>query len=355
MTSLRFTPHPTPVLGPDPAPTFRDPVTGNEVAWAAKDVFNPAAVVRGGEVHLLFRAEDARTEVKGTSRIGLAVSDDGIRFRIEPEPVLFPGEAKGGDAMSRYEWPGGVEDPRVVETEEGGYVMTYTAFDGQMARLAIATSPDLRAWKKRGLAFPGESPNRWTKSGAIVSRLEGDRVIAARVNGRYWMLYGEGDLFAATSDDLLAWTSVTYEAGANRVLHLGPTWWEHVALPGAPMPLPIAVPRRGRFDSALVEPGPFALLTDEGIVLPYNGANGEDGDRTMPAGSYGPGWLVLDPEDPTAVISRSTAPFLRPERPFETHGQVPNVCFVNGLCRWEDRWRLYYGAGDSRIGLAVEA
>ncbi len=317
----------------------------------AKDVFNPAAVVREGRIALLFRAEDADSAVKGTSRIGLAWSEDGETFHVEDTPVLFPDH----DAMRRWEWPGGVEDPRIVETEEGLYVMTYTAFDGQMARLALATSPDLRVWTKHGLALGGDWTNRWSKSGAIVARLEGERIVATRVGGRYWMLFGEGDLFAATSEDLLSWEVVTYDAGANRTLHLGDSWWEHVAIPGVRTPVPVARPRRGRFDSGMVEPGPFALLTEEGIVLAANGANGADGDAAIAPGGYGPGWMVLDRGDPTAVVFRSAEPFLRPERPFETSGQYANVCFVNGMCRWRGRWRVYYGAGDSRIGLAVES
>jgi predicted GH43/DUF377 family glycosyl hydrolase len=33
-------------------------------------------------------------------------------------------------------------------------------------------------------------------------------------------------------------------------------------------------------------------------------------------------------------------------------GQVNNVCFVEGLVALEGRWLLYYGMGDSRIGVA---
>ncbi len=351
MTGVRFVPREAPILGPVREPSFECPICRRPVAWAAKDVFNPAAVVRDGIVHLLFRAEDADSPVKGTSRIGIATSRDGEIYEIEPEPVLWPTR----DEMLRYEWPGGVEDPRIVEIEDGGYLMTYTAFDGQMARLAIATSSDLRLWTKHGLALGGDWINRWSKSGAVLARLEGDRVIATRVNGRYWMFFGEGEVFAATSEDLISWQVVGFEAGAGRLLRSGGPdgWWEHVDLPGTPTSLPIARPRIGRFDSALVEPGPFALLTEDGIFLLYNGAEGGIGEPGRPKGSYAPGWLVLDPCDPTSVIGRSTHPFLVPERPMETHGQYPNVIFVNGLCRFGGRWLLPYGAGDSRIGLAL--
>ena len=47
---------------------FTCPLLGTSVAWAAKDVFNPAAVVHDGRVHLLFRGEDAVGLYNGTSR-----------------------------------------------------------------------------------------------------------------------------------------------------------------------------------------------------------------------------------------------------------------------------------------------
>ena len=47
------------------------------IAWAAKDVFNPAAAVHGGRVCLVFRAEDRDGPFAGTSRLGLATSIDG--------------------------------------------------------------------------------------------------------------------------------------------------------------------------------------------------------------------------------------------------------------------------------------
>ena len=62
--------------------------------WAAKDVFNPGAVVHDGRVHLLVRGEDGEGRYAGVSRIGLAISDDGLSFALEPEPVIFPGRRR---------------------------------------------------------------------------------------------------------------------------------------------------------------------------------------------------------------------------------------------------------------------
>jgi predicted GH43/DUF377 family glycosyl hydrolase len=116
--------------------TFVCPILRREVRWDEKDVFNPAAVVREGKVYMVFRAEDTIGKFAGTSRLGLAVSDDGIRFTKMKNPVFFP----DNDSLKIYEWEGGVEDPRIVESEDGEYIMTYTAYDGSVARLMLAPS-----------------------------------------------------------------------------------------------------------------------------------------------------------------------------------------------------------------------
>ncbi|HLZ84762.1 MAG TPA: glycosidase, partial [Caulobacteraceae bacterium] len=106
---------PTRILEERAPVSFSCPVSGERVAWAAKDLFNPGAVVREGRVCLLVRAEDHVGRYAGTSRIGLATSADGLHFELEPEPVLAPGD----DRWQVWEWPGGCEDPRVVEAPGG--------------------------------------------------------------------------------------------------------------------------------------------------------------------------------------------------------------------------------------------
>jgi len=350
-----------PVLGPCEDSTW-DCVHAGRVAWEEKDVFNPAAVVRDGVVHLLYRAEDTVGRHLGTSRIGLATSPDGLSFHREPSPVLYP----DNDSNHRYEWEGGCEDPRVVSTEDGGYVMTYSAYDGIKARLCVATSTDLRTWTKHGLAFP-EMPDLWSKAGAIVCRVVGERLVATRLNGRYWMYWGESYIFAATSDDLTHWHPVVHPVEAARPSQPGmpsapdiPARWipEELGVSASDREALVAVirPRTGRFDSVLVEAGPPAVLTEDGIVLLYHGKNsGTDGDPEFPAATYCVGQLLLDPRDPTAVLARSAGPFLMPDRDYEITGQVGNVCFAEGLVPFGDLWLLYYGTADSKIAVATAA
>ena len=347
------------ILGPNDASLFRCPL-GGDLCWEAKDVFNPAAVVHEGKVWLLYRAEDSVGPYAGTSRIGLAVSDDGRNFARLPEPVLYPDQ----DEMNLYERGGGCEDPRVVWSSEQGFVMTYSAFDGILARLCVATSPDLKKWTKRGLAFKSMS-NLWSKAGSIVCRAEGDRLVPVRIEGKYWMYWGESYVFVAASSDLIDWYPVKQEDRPREVLpagmpespevmttyrdaDVGQVYPERHALVAA------LRPRRGRYDSLLVEPGPPALLTDEGIILLYHGKNASSGgDKAYPDSNYSVGLAVFDSLDPTALIYREIEPILSPTELYETHGQISHVCFAEGLVHFRGEWLLYYGSADSGIAMAT--
>ena len=94
-----------PILMPDMNSKFFCPERQSEVNWEAKDVFNPAAVVKDGKVYLLYRAEDKIGKPAGTSRIGIAWSNDGVHFTKDTAPILYP----ENDFMKKYEWEGGCE------------------------------------------------------------------------------------------------------------------------------------------------------------------------------------------------------------------------------------------------------
>lgn len=272
-------------------------------SWASAGVFNPAAAMVDGRTILLFRAQDQR----GTSRIGYAESKDGQHFTVAPKPVLEP--------EAPYEAGGGVEDPRLVRIGDTWY-LTYTGYNRRDAQLCLATSQDLRHWKRVGVILPaykGTWNQKWTKSGAIVPQ---------KIAGYWWMYYlgtrrdadgRERDYMGlANSTDLLHWTDAT-EA-------------------------PVLDRRPGAFDSRVMEPGPSPMVTGDGILLFYNGAD----DKLV----YGPGWVLFDAHDPRRVLARSDRPFLLPKLEWERTGQVPNVIFLEGMAGGIG----YYGAADKSIG-----
>jgi len=336
-----------PVLTPGKN-SFIDPLWKKKIDWEEKDVFNPAVVVKDDKIYLLYRAQDNVGRPSGTSRIGLAESTDGFHFTRHSSPVLFP----DNDPQKKYEWEGGCEDPRVVEDENGMYYMTYTAFDGKLARLLVATSTDLIHWTKRGAAFAraynGKYIDQWSKSGSIVSKYNKGKIVAVRIKGKYWMYWGDQNIWAAVSDNLIDWTPVEKNAGEA----------DPIALKGQAVNMPhlrIVLPTRNKkFDSDLVEPGPPAMLTDKGILLIYNSRNiPAIGDPALPEGTYTAAQVLFDKEDPTHIIHRPDRYFIKPDKPYEMIGQVNAVCFLEGLALFHDRWFLYYGTADSKIAVAV--
>lgn len=332
-----------PILQPTADLSYNCPLQKIATPWAERNVLNPAAVVRNDSVFLFFRAQDKN----GTSRIGLATSTDGLHFTYAATPVFYP----DNDSMKVYEWDhkrdatggalcktcfDGTEDPRIVESDNGRYIMTYTAYDGKTARLALASSTNLITWTKHGLVLSSEKyKDQWSKSGAIVVKQSGAKMQAVKINGKYWMYFGDTDLFMACSDDLIHW-EVAENAESKKmvaVLH----------------------PRPGYFDSRLVEPGPYALLKDEGILLIYNASNAANfNDTALPKFTYAAAQALFDKNNPHKLIDRSETYFIHPDKAYEKVGEVNEVCFVEGLVFFKNKWFLYYGTADSKIAVAVK-
>lgn len=326
-----------PVISPIESSLFDDPMTGTSVAWESNDTFNPAATVKDGRIVVLYRAEDKSGVGIGhrTSRLGYAISDDGIHFERKSTPVFYPDD----DDQKEYEWPGGTEDPRVSVTEDGMYVMFYTQWNRRAFRLGVATSKDLLSWEKHGPIFKDNKnypplAEGKHKSASVLTKVENGRQVITKINGKYWLYWGENGVYGATSDDLIKWEPVVDEKGE---------------------PKAFISPRDGYFDSSLTECGPPAVLTDKGIVLLYNGKNHpERGDKRFNKGTYSAGQVLFDGNDPSKVLGRLDVPFLRPMEPFEKSGQyVDGTVFIEGLVYHNHKWFLYYGCADSQVAVAI--
>ena len=332
-----YKPKENPILRADSSFTFIDPIKKKMVRWQKADVFNPAAIVKDGKIFLLYRCEDNPAAILGgrTSRLGLAKSEDGIHFKKFPKPVLYP----GNDAFKQYDYPGGCEDPRLVQTEKGLYVVIYTAWNYKTPRLSVAISKDLFHWQKKGPAFAkahhGKFLNEDSKSASMVTTIVKGRQVLAKINGKYWMYWGEHIINLAWSDNLYDWYPLLNETGALKA---------------------VAAPRAGKFDSDLTECGPPAIITDKGIGLFYNGKNATDNraDPNLPKGTYSVGQIIFDKHNPERVIERSETCFLKPDLPHEKTGQyTAGTTFSEGLVFFHSKWYLYYGTADSFVGLAI--
>ena len=327
-----------PIITPNPSNQFDCPMQDKKIGWEESDVFNPAATVKDGKIYVLYRAEDnSATGIgKRTSRIGLAESEDGIHMKRRKTPVMYPDK----DNMKEYEWEGGCEDPRVTMTEDGLYVMAYTSWNRKVARLCIATSHDLVKWEKHGPAFAkaynGRFKDIFCKSGSMVTTIKDGKQVLTKIDGKYFMYWGEHAVYAATSDDLVNWTPILDEKNELAT---------------------VIKPRPQYFDSALTECGPPAILTDKGIVLLYNGKNQTNDskrDKRFTAGAYCAGQILTDPKEPMKVMQRLDVPFFRPMASFEKSGQyVDGTVFIEGLVFFKNKWYLYYGCADSQVSVAI--
>ena len=312
-----FVKHKEPVLQPTPDSRFTCPVRGKEVRWEEQNVYNPAAVVRAGKVYILYRADDRSPDLGWgrTCRIGLAHSEDGVHFTRHPEPVLYP----DNDEWKQYEWEGGCEDLHIVEGEDGLYYMNYTTWSargsGQKDTMSVATSRDLVHWTKHGPAFRKNAPEKvpGSRTGVVVSRREGDRLIAAKINGKYWMYYTH-PCGIAWSENLIDWTPT------------GKAVW----------------PGGGR------EAGAIALLRNDGILLMTQGAHHSLGAWVLRQ-------ALIDRKDLKTLLKEQKEPFLYPEYDWEQKGFTGRTTVANGLVPFKGQWMLYYGAADTDLARAEAA
>ena len=148
------------------------------------------------------------------------------------------------------------------------------------------------------------------------------------------MYFGDTDLFLASSDDLIHWDICADEGPGERIS--------------------VMYPRKGYFDSRLVEPGPNALIIDQGILLLYNGSNSSKyNDSSLPESTYASGQALFDKSQPFKLLDRTEQYFMRPDKDYERVGEVAEVCFIEGWVYFKGRWFLYYGTADSKIAVAV--
>lgn len=274
------------------------PVKNN--SWEAAAVFNCAAVYDNKKVHMIYRATDIASSGKEgpfISRLGYAVSDDGIHFERMNVPVL----TNVGEQEHR-----GLEDPRIVKIENTFYMM-YTGYRGKESgdyRICLASSPDLKNWKRHGIVLDESN-----KDGSLFPN---------KINGKFCMFHRrDPDIWIAYSDDLNNWT--------NHTSIMGPapsSEWESkkIGIAGPP------------------------IKTKDGWLLIYHGVSHSH--------VYSLGIALLDLADPSKVLFRQIEPILEPELSWEKKGHVPNVVFSCGQVEIGNKLIVYYCGADTVIGAA---
>jgi predicted GH43/DUF377 family glycosyl hydrolase len=335
-----------------------EPEPGNP--QEVEGVLNPAAA-RGpdGQLYLF-----PRLVAKGNySRIGIArvrFNEAGDPAGVERLGIALEPEA---DYERRPDGGGGCEDPRVTFVEPlQCYLMTYTAFSPRGPRIAIALSEDLFHWQRLGLA-----------SFAPCNSIEFDDVddkdaslfpvAIPNPSGHPELAILHRPLFPGTRPEETACRPESRKLDLDR---------ESIWISYCPMTLEGSGPDRlGRFTShhRLATPvsawerlkiggGTPPFLTRHGWLVVYHGVS----DLAEPGSEehqlcYSAGVMVLSKQHPQVILYRSAEPVLKPELSQERSGTIANVVFPTGIDRRDDlgsldRFDVYYGMADNRIGVA---
>jgi predicted GH43/DUF377 family glycosyl hydrolase len=286
-----------------------------EHPWESKYVLNPGAIRLEGKVYLVYRAvgED------NISRLGLAISEDGLKFieRLE-KPIFEP--ANNNEEK-------GCEDARLTLINDRVY-MVYTAYSGKVAQIGMASievhqflKRNWQAWQRHGMVFPGFT----NKDGALFpEQFDGKYAMLHRVDPHIWIIYSS---------------------------HLSCPWprKEHKILAGSTSGM--------LWDGRKIGGGSQPVKTRYGWLLITHGV-----DHLR---FYRLGVLLLELFNPSVVIYGSPNAILEPQEKYE-EGEpgmdwVPNVVFTCGAVPMEDgkevleaqdELLVYYGAADSAIGVA---
>lgn len=261
--------------------------------WECYNVFNPGAIYHHGLFHLFYRAQG----LDYISRIGYAISADGVHFNRLQQPILAPQD----------EWETrGVEDPRVTYlADERRFIMAYTAYSPLGITPMFAESTNLITWERIGPLVTGED----NKDHALFPR---------QIGGRYVSFHRRPpSIWIAYSDDLRDWGDFQT----------------------------VMEPRPGNWDCKRVGAGGVPIETEHGWLIVYHAY---DHDHV-----YRLGVALLDLDDPTRVIHRPNEPILWPEELWELRGDVPNVVFCCANPVVDGTVFVYYGGGDHVIGLAT--
>jgi predicted GH43/DUF377 family glycosyl hydrolase len=334
-----------------------EPEPGNP--WEVEGVLNPAGV-RGpdGQFYLF-----PRLVAKGNySRIGIAR----VKFNAAGDPVGVERLGIALEPEADYELRpggGGCEDPRITYGEDlQRYVMTYTALSSKGPRIALALSEDLFHWQRLGLAtfrpYDGiELDGVDDKDASIFP------VAIPDPSGKPAMAILHRPLFPGSRPEETTCDS------APRVVDLlrESIWISYCPLVEAgdePYHLchfsshsrlasPVA-----SWERLKIGGGTPPILTRHGWLVIYHGVcDLAESSVQRSKFCYSAGVLILSQEDPLKIRYRSPEPVLTPELPWELLGTVANVVFPTAIDRRDDlgspdRFDVYYGMADNRIGVA---
>lgn len=305
-----------------------------EYEFENEGVLNPAAFQEGDIVHLFYRA----VRKGNNSTIGYCrLVDFMIVDERKKSPMLFP--------EFPYESKG-VEDPRITKIDDT-YYMSYTAYDGNVALGALATSSNLTEFKKQGIIVPVvhcRDFHRWRlngheETGGYHRYNKGNHVVwdknlvffPRRINGKLCFLHRiRPDIQFVSVNDL---SELTIDFWENYIRKFD----EHILMK----------PKYGH-EKNYIGAGCPPIETSAGWLMIYHGVN-----DTGTARIYSACAALLDLDNPSKEIARLPYPLFGPQHQWELEGEVNNVCFPTGSAISGNTLYIYYGAADERIACAT--
>lgn len=297
-------------------------LTRYDCPYNAALTFNAGVVKKDGAYIMLFRNDygDYEKQRLDGTHIGLAKSDDGLHFTVDPE-VKFA--ISDGEIWRVY-------DPRVsfLEGMEGRAVVTCAVDTHHGLRSGIAVTEDFKTYEFISLSAPD---NR-----NMV-------LFPEKIGGKYLRLERPMPVYSRGGDRFDLWLSESYD-----LVH-----WGKSSLVLAVEDLPYANDKIG--------PGAPPLKTPYGWLVLFHAVDrddsrGKNGWEDRWQKRYTIGVMLLDLEDPTRVIGVSERPIMVPEGKDETEeGFRTNVLFPCGATLEEDgkTVRIYYGAADTIVKAAT--
>lgn len=310
-----------------------------DLEFEKNGVLNPTVIEKDGIVHMFYRAVNSSF----VSSLGYCQIQDGKVIERFDHPVIFP----------EYDYEKmGIEDPRITFLD-GTYYLFYTAYDGQSAIIAYATSQDLVHFSKQGLISPNISYdkaedifrttniiNKYTTFEIYFREMAGQSVLLwekdaslfpKKINGKFALIHR-----------ILPGIQVIYFDDFSQ-LHELSFWKKYLK----ELDQHIILDPKYDFENRNIGGGCPPIETPEGWLMIYHAI--ED-VPTVEGKIYRASAALLDLNDPTKVIGRLKEPLFEPKENWEKEGLVNNVVFPTGAIVNNNFLTIYYGAADTEIG-----
>jgi len=289
-------------------------LTREDVPYEALQVFNAGVAKYQGRYVMVFRND---FDVRGDSphphqtNMGLAFSDDGITWEVEPSPCFELSD----EEISR------VYDPRLT-VMDGRCYLCFAVDTRHGVCGGIAVTDDFSRFEILSMTVPDN------RNMVLFPEKVADRFVRLE---RPFPVYGRGggdrfDIWFSDSPDLRYWGNTHLVRGVED--------------------LPYANNKIG--------PGAPPVRTEQGWLTTIHGVDldpsrGKNGWEDCWQKRYCAGVMLLDLDEPWKVVGMSKEPLLAPEASYETSGGFRNdVIFPGGMILEESgEVKVYYGAADT--------